>query len=499
MEAIIALEGRPAPEAVAQVFDGAAAALAALDDSALRARAADLRDVRDALIDALFEGPEKREGETFLLAGTAHGRIQDVPHDSILIVHDLTPSQAAGLMPDAIRGVVLAAGAPTAHAAILCRGLGLPMVVGAGERVWEIAAGEQVVADGSNGIVLASPDAAEIARHADRPHVLVQQPAGHFRRPRKSHKSDLPSQPVRMADGRRVELLANASSPAEVDLALAHGAEGIGLLRTEFLLAGLGSEDEDALASAYAAILRPMAGRPVTVRAMDAGGDKPLPFLHIDPEPNPALGWRGIRILLDRPDLFAGQIGALLTAAVRCQMQVRLLLPMVCDVEDFRRARTLVEMVRRSVEYPFPLPIGAMIEVPSAALLADALAAEADFFSLGTNDLVQYTLACDRGNPHVASLCSFHHPAVLRLVDMTVRATLAAGRPVGVCGEAAGDPAAIPLLVGLGVQELSVGPARLSTTRDCLRALRYEAARHLAAEALRRTTAQAVAELVAAG
>jgi phosphoenolpyruvate-protein phosphotransferase len=389
-----------------------------------------------------------------------------------------------------VRGIVLAAGAPTAHAAILARGLGLPLVVGAGDMVQQIATGEQVVLDGDTGVVLVAPEPTEIATHRAQMGTRAVAAA-----------SGVPEHgPARTADGRRVELHANASSVAEAQLALDHGAEGIGLLRTEFLLATLldwTSLAEEALADAYEAILRAMDNRPVTVRAMDAGGDKPLPFLDFGQETNPFLGRRGVRVLLDTPDLFAGQTRALLRAAARCQTTARLLLPMVSDVEEFRRARALVDTVAMDADNAGMLQVGAMIEVPAAALLADALAMEADFFSLGTNDLVQYTLACDRGNPRVADRCRFLHPAVLRLVDMTVRAAHAAGRPVGVCGEAAGDPDAVPLLVGLGVDELSVGPARLSAVRNHLRTLRFDAAHQLAAEALRQATAQAVADLVA--
>lgn len=474
MEAVIGVEGRPAAEAMAMVFDSAAATLDALDDPALRARAADLRDVRTVLSEALADAP--------------HAGLGDPPDGAVVLAHDLTPSQTAGLRPGSVRGIALAAGSPTAHVAILARGLGLPLVTGAGDALWAVAAGERILVDGDAGLVLASPEEGEIAAGTTprTPQAAAAPRAG-------------PPAPAHTADGRRVALLANVGTAEEVALALAGGAEGIGLLRTEFLLAARDAADEEALAAAYEAILRPMEGRPVTVRAMDAGGDKPLPFLDMDREENPALGRRGIRLLLDRPDLFAGQVAALLRAAAHCRAEVRLLLPMITDAAEFRRARTLVEMVRRAAAYPRPLPVGAMIEVPAAALLAAALAAEADFLSLGTNDLAQYTLACDRGNPRVAALHRVDHPAVLRLVEMATRAARAAGRPIGVCGEAAGDPAIIPLLVGLGVDELSVGPARLPAARQCLERLRYAAARRLAAEALRQSTAEAVARLVAAG
>jgi phosphotransferase system enzyme I (PtsI) len=301
--------------------------------------------------------------------------------------------------------------------------------------------------------------------------------------------------------------LANVSLPHEASLALANGADGIGLLRTEFLLAALqggsgGDPDEDALAAAYGEILALMGERPVVVRAMDAGGDKPLPFLDSGDEPNPALGWRGIRVLLDRVELFASQTRALLRAAAAHSADVRLMFPMVSSLDEFVRARRLVEAVCREegeARAARALSIGVMIEVPGAALIADALAREADFFSIGTNDLVQYTLACDRGNARVSGLCRLQHPAVLRLIDLIVRGAHAAGRPVGVCGEAAGDAAALPLLVGLGVDELSVSPGRLPDVRRQLQGLDYGQAQRLAADALSRdTTAEMLALLEAA-
>jgi phosphoenolpyruvate-protein kinase (PTS system EI component) len=307
--------------------------------------------------------------------------------------------------------------------------------------------------------------------------------------------------PAQTADGRRIELMANASSPAEARLAVAGGAEGIGLLRTEFLLAALGdtTPDEDALAVAYGGIFTEMGKRPIIVRAMDAGGDKPLPYLDFEREANPFLGWRGIRILLDRPGMFAEQTRAVLRAAAQHGSDVRLMFPMVSGLEELSRARQLVEQIyaEERAELAHPLQIGVMIEVPSAALMVDVLARTADFFSLGTNDLLQYTLACDRGNPRVSHLCRLAHPAILRLIETVVRAAHAHGRRVGVCGEAAGDPVSMALLIGLGVDELSVGAARVSATREQLGRLDYAALAALTAESLSRATSDEVLDLIA--
>ncbi|HZS89576.1 MAG TPA: phosphoenolpyruvate--protein phosphotransferase [Chloroflexota bacterium] len=479
LEAAVRDRGLSAGAAVEQILEEGARDLEALDDPYLRGRAVDLRDVRRRLLRLL--GAAGAESLSALSPGT------------ILIAGDLTPSETVELRRENVLGLVLAGGTPTAHAAILARGLDLPLVLGAGPAVWQIQPGQPVLVDGEAGTVLVEPDAREQREYRRRLAARQQAHDG-------DSAADLPAQTL---DGRRIELLANASSPAEARAALAHGAQGIGLLRSEFLLAALPSAvgaalDEDRLSAAYGEILQLMGERPVVVRAMDAGGDKPLPFLDVGPEANPALGWRGIRVLLDRPDLFIGQTHAVLRAAARHRSDLRLMFPMVSTLDEIIRARQLVETSCRAElsALDHPLQIGVMIEVPGAALTAEALAGAADFFSLGTNDLVQYTLACDRDNARVGHLAQIAHPAVLRLIDMVVKAAHAAGRKVGVCGEAAGEVTAIPLLVGLGVDELSVAPNRLPEVRRCIRQLSYRQAQQLAAEALTRATAEQVGALL---
>jgi phosphoenolpyruvate-protein kinase (PTS system EI component) len=300
-----------------------------------------------------------------------------------------------------------------------------------------------------------------------------------------------------------VTLLANASTVRAAQQALEHGAEGLGLVRTEFVLSSPGEDslappDEDALAAAYGAILQVVGHRPVVVRALDAGGDKPLPFLDFGHEANPFLGWRGIRVLLDNPLLFASQTRALLRAAAQHGSDLRLMFPMVSSLDEFREARQLVEQVQTEarITLAHPLQLGVMIEVPSVVLIAEALAREADFFSLGTNDLVQYTLACDRSNPRTSHLYQVLHPAVLRLVEMTVQAAHAAGRSVSVCGEAAADARALPLLVGLGIDGLSVSPISLPAVRQQLRSLHFQRLQEVAAGAVRLATVDEVSALL---
>jgi phosphocarrier protein FPr len=477
VEDSILSSGTAAPSAVMRVFDAAAADLESMSDAYLAARAADLRDVQARVLR--------------LLRGSDTSQPEVLDRDTVVIAHDLTPSDTVALPLDLVRGVVLAGGTPTAHAAILARGLGLPLVVGAGAGILGIAPGQTVVVDGTAGTVLVEPGAEERATL----------PTGARSGDAASTREDVRG-PVLTRDGHHVEIFANASSPAEARLAASNGAEGIGLLRTEFLLAALARDGsdaaptEEALTDAYAGVFEAAGGIPVTVRAMDAGGDKPLPFLHFGEEANPFLGWRGIRILLDEPDLFAAQTGAALRAAAQTGTDLRLMIPMVCTLDEFIRARAIVEQVAADIALPHPLKFGVMIETPAAALNAAALAQEADFFSIGTNDLVQYTLACDRGNARVAALCRPEHPAVLRLVDMTVRAAHAAGKPVGVCGEVAGDPLYVPLLLGLGIDELSAGPARLPDLRRTVRGLDRQHAAALGARALLCATADEVRTLL---
>ena len=483
MEAAILQGGTPALRALEDTMDAVARDLEALNDPYLGARAADLRDVKQRVARLLGADPA--------------GELSALGSGTVVIARDLTPSDTVGLRPETVNGIVLAEGTPTAHAAILARGLGLPLVVGAGAAIWQIEPGQQVILDGTAGTVLVEPQPHEREQYQQR---ITRRRNADSVGSSSSHLHGKDHPPAHTADGRRIELMANVSSVAEARLAIDNGAEGVGLLRTEFVLAALGtaSPNELELVDAYAAIFELLGDRPLVVRAMDAGGDKPLPSLDFGYEANPFLGWRGTRVLLDCPDLFAGQIRAVLRAAARHGTDLRLMFPMVSSLEELRRARQMVDRVcaEEQVRLPHTLQVGVMIEVPAAALIADTLAREVDFFSLGTNDLLQYTLACDRGNARVNHLCQFTHPAVLRLIHMVVQAAHAANRPVGVCGEAAGDATSMPLLVGLGVDELSVGSARLPMVRRRMSSLSYAELQGVAAEALCKGTSEQVASLL---
>jgi phosphocarrier protein FPr len=386
-----------------------------------------------------------------------------------------------------VLGFCIVGGGPTAHIAILARALGLPAVVAAPEALLEVASGTPVVLDGNAGTLAVDPsdEALEQARDGQRRWLegrrLAQEQA---------------ALPAVTQDGHRVDVTANIGSLKNAVDAVANHADGSGLLRTEFLFldrATAPSEEEQY--QVYRGIAEAMGERPVIVRTLDIGGDKPVPYIPMKAEENPFLGERGIRLCLNRPELFRDQLRAILRAAPSgC---LRIMFPMVSDVAEIRQAKALVEASRRELGVP-PVQIGIMIEVPSAALLADLLAPEVDFFSIGTNDLTQYTLAIDRGHPSLAAKHDGMHPAVLRLIAMTAEASHRHGKRTDVCGELGSDPAAIPVLLGLGVDELSVSIPAVPAVKAQVRSLDLETLRPLARRALACATAQEVRELVKA-
>ena len=345
------------------------------------------------------------------------------------------------------------------------------------------AEGTPIVVDGTTGVIHVDPDAsllAELTAARDERAAAL----------REAQVSAL--EPARTIDGATIEVAANIGSPADAVRAVAAGADGVGLFRTEFLFMGRSSmPDAREQEAAYRETAEAMGGRPLVIRTLDAGADKPLPYLDQPPEPNPFLGVRGIRLGLERPDLLQTQLGAILRVAA--DHPLRVMFPMVATVDELRAANALLD---RAGERPPTLEVGVMVEVPSAALLADRLAEHADFFSIGTNDLTQYTMAADRGNVRVSALADAVHPAVLRSIKMTVEAADARGRWVGVCGELAGDPDATALLLGLGVRELSMGAPSIALVKRAVRAVDLAAARAVANDALSCATSAEVRELL---
>jgi phosphoenolpyruvate-protein phosphotransferase/dihydroxyacetone kinase phosphotransfer subunit len=436
----------------------AAATFRALDDAYLRERAADVDDVGDQVLRHLTG--EKRDGRLITERG-------------ILVVDDLSPADAAGLDRDTVDGLAVAHGGATSHAAILARALGIPSVVGLGADLQLIGDGTVLVLDGDAGTLEIAPRAEDLAeRERERDAAAEQRRQARVRA----------AEPARTADGHAVEVAANVGAAAEVPVAVELGAEGVGLLRTEFLFQDRDEAPTEAEQRAvYEEIAAALDGRPLIIRTLDAGADKPLRFLPQDPEDNPFLGVRGIRLALARPELLRDQLRAIVALSGR--YPVRVMFPMVTTLDEFRAARAMLEDAWTAAGLP-PVPAGVMVEVPAVALEADRFAAEVDFFSVGTNDLSQYTLAAERGNEAVAGLLAGGAAPVLRLIEMVAAAAARHGRWVGVCGELAGDPEAAVVLTGLGVDELSMSATRIPAVKDALRAVTLSDAQAAARRAL---------------
>ena len=445
----------PAEEALALTVAELAAMLRGLDDEYLRGRAVDVEDVGWRLRRHLGaeSGPE-------------------FPPGAVVVARDLTPSEVLAAVRAGAVAAALEEGAANSHAAILARGLRLPVVVGVKGLLAATANGTDLLVDGTAGEVVVAPPAGAARRAAAARREIV--PAAHA----------FPE--ARTADGRRVPLYANIGRPEELAVALAAGAEGVGLLRTEFMFLEF-APSEDYQYELCRQMVAQLAGRPLVVRTLDAGGDKPLAYTGLAPEANPFLGLRGLRLSLARPEPFITQLRAILRAAAHGP--VRPMYPMVTNAAELVQARALLararaDLAREGFAVPETVEAGAMVEVPAAAICADDLAKEAAFLSIGTNDLAQYTLAADRGNPAVAAIYDQLHPAVLRLLRATVEGARRWGRPVAVCGTLASDPAAVPILVGLGVDELSVSPDALEPVRRALAATSYAEAKALVAKRL---------------
>ncbi len=442
----------------------------------LRERVGDLTDVHIRVLSVLLGLPD-------------HDPV-DVPKGAgaILVTHDLTPSLTVQLDPDAIAGIATDAGTRTAHVAILARSLGLPAVVGLRVATSRLKGGERVVLDGSAGTLSVAPTEAEVeafTRRAEREAI---------------DEAELRREAVHESvttDGVAITVRANVDLPEEAEFASHSGANGVGLMRTEFLVVGRATmPDEEEQVRAYSRVVRAFHGTPVVIRTFDIGGDK-LPVGGFPAEANPFLGWRAIRMCLDQPELFKTQLRALLRAGL--EGDVRIMLPLVVTIGEVEEARALLveasaELTERGVAHRETLPLGVMIETPAAAILAEELAAGSDFLSVGTNDLVQYTLAVDRGNVNLAARFTPLHPAVLRLIDRTARAGHAAGVEVCVCGEMASSPVSVFCLLGLGIRQLSVSPRAVPLVKRIIRGVSIDIATEAAAAACAAAT-PAAAEL----
>jgi multiphosphoryl transfer protein len=468
-------EGRNAADAWDSAVADVAGQWQRLTDSYQRERVRDLESIRTDVLGHLLGA---RRGE---LGGAG-----------IVVAGELTPADTAGFDPAVVRGIATAMGGPTSHAAILARALGIPAVLGLGPDILAVPEATQLLLDGDQGSVQVAPGQADLA---------AAEQADERRRQAGQRAAQRAAEPAVTADGTRIEVAANAGSPEDVRHAVEAGADGIGLLRTEFLFLDAPSMPTEAeQAAVYADLAGVLAGRPMIIRTMDVGADKPLPYLPRDAEPNPALGERGIRLGLARTDILLAQLRAVLRVAA--DHPVKLMFPMVATEHEVRAALGLVADARRTlaaegvaVPAEGAMEVGIMIEVPAAALTAARLAPDVDFFSVGTNDLTQYTLAADREVSAVAGLNDALHPAVLTLIGRAAEAAAEAGRWTGVCGELAADPLAVPLLLGLGVRELSVSASAVAAVKELVRATDLAAAAQLARQALGLPSADAVRDL----
>lgn len=429
--------------------------LESMEDPYFAARATDMRDIGKRLVRCLV-GIQDRDS------------LKSIPEGSIVVARDLAPSDTACLEIDKVVGIVLDRGGRTSHTAILARSLGIPAVVGTQNVTHMVSQGDVLTIDGDRGEVDINPDAATLQRFTERVKRFQDE---------KKRLSLLKDLPAKTKDGKRVELAVNIGNTTDVPLVLNAGADGVGLFRTEFLFLDRTSvPDEKEQFEAYEKVLSGLSPKPVVVRTLDIGGDKDIPYLGLEKEENPFLGLRAIRLCLKKRDLFRTQLRALLKSASHGNLKI--MFPMISNLNELREAKKEVFHVKEELESEGTrvpdFEVGIMIEIPSAAIDADILAPECDFFSIGTNDLVQYTIAVDRGNPEVAYLSDPFHPAVLRLIARTIEEGHKHGIWVGMCGEMAGMPMAVPLLVGMGIDELSMASGMVLKIKDLLLKLDYQ-------------------------
>lgn len=448
-----------------------------MDNEYMKERAADIRDVTKRVLSHLL--------------GVKFAAPSDLAEEVIIVAEDLTPSDTAQLDRRYVKGFVTDIGGRTSHSAIMARSLEIPAVVGTKDVTKEAAAGVTIILDGHEGLVIIDPTPEEIETYRKKQVEYERQ---------KSELAKLVHTATTSQDGVHVELAANIGSVQDLAGALENGAEGVGLFRTEFLYMGrddFPSEDEQF--QAYKQVLEQMGEKPVVIRTLDIGGDKHLSYMNLPQEMNPFLGFRAIRLCLEQQDLFRTQLRALLRASAYGNLKI--MFPMIATLEEFRQAKAVLEeekqaLLDKGIAVSEQLEVGIMIEIPAAAMIADLFAKEVDFFSIGTNDLIQYTMAADRMNERVSYLYQPYHPAVLRLIHRVIQAAHAEGKWVGMCGEMAGDPVAIPILLGMGLDEFSMSAGSILPARYQISRLSKEAAAAYTDTILSMSTSQEVEAFV---
>ena len=448
-----------------------------MDNEYMKERAADIRDVTKRVLGHIL--------------GIETASLLSINEEVVIIGEDLTPSDTAQLNRQFVKGFATDIGGRTSHSAIMSRSLEIPAVVGTKVVTEKIAAGTLVIVDGIDGVVIVDPSEQEVADYRDKKQAYEAQ---------KAEWAKLVNEKTMTKDGLHVELAANIGTPNDLEGVHNNGAEGIGLYRTEFLYMGrnqLPTEEEQF--EAYKAVVEGMAGKPVVIRTLDIGGDKELPYLDLPKEMNPFLGYRAIRLCLDEQDIFRTQLRALLRASAFGNLKI--MFPMIATVEELRQAKAILEeekanLVGEGVAVSDAIEVGMMVEIPSTAVMADIFAKETDFFSIGTNDLIQYTMAADRMNEQVSYLYQPYNPAVLRLVNSVIKAAHSEGKWAGMCGEMAGDEVAIPILLGLGLDEFSMSATSILPARSQLKNLSKQELAELAQQALLMSTADEVEQFV---
>lgn len=473
IEVLLAAGNINAEAAVQQVTGELATLFSSLEDEYMRERAADIRDVGQRLLSCLQQvARDHRQGAAREEIGTL---------DAVIVVaHDLSPSDTAQLDTGLIKGFATQIGGGTSHSAIMARALGIPAVVGLGQALEQVEDGDLIVLDGTAGLLCLRPDEEELSSYEQKRADWLRE------KKRQARWAELPTV---TQDGHRVEVGANIGHPDECQAVQQVGGEGIGLFRSEFLFMNRASmPDEEEQFQAYRQVAQDMNGKPVVIRTLDIGGDKELPYMNLQSELNPFLGYRAIRLCLDREELFLTQLRAILRASH--YGSVKLMYPMIATLEEWRAANRLLAeaketLARAGIPFDPAIEVGLMIEVPAAALASELFARDADFLSIGTNDLIQYTLACDRMNEQVSGLYQPFHPAVLRLIRQVIDAAHRYGRRVSMCGEMASDPLAIPLLLGMGLDGFSMSASSVLAARELINQLSFEEMKELAEAALK--------------
>ena len=449
----------------------------AMQDEYFKARATDIMDVGNRVVR--------------ILSGVSESPSADLVIPSVITADDLTPSDTVMLDKSLVLGFCTARGSATSHSAILARGLGIPAVSGVGAEILDVAKGINIILDGTHAEVFVDPDNKTVQLYQSR--IDTEKSV-------RDAALKLSHEPAITKDGVRLEVVANIGNVEGAHASIENGAEGVGLLRTEFLYlerSSLPTEEEQY--QAYKAILDVFGELPVVLRTLDVGGDKEIPYMGLDAEPNSFLGQRALRLCLVRPDIFKPQLRAALRAGVGNNLKI--MFPMVATAQEVRDARKvldecILELKVEGIAFAENVEVGIMVEIPSAALVADQLAKEVDFFSIGTNDLSQYTMAADRTNPKVAYLSSSFFPAVLRLIQNVIKAAHADGKWVGMCGELAGEPLAAPILLGLGLDEFSMSPPMVPLLKQILRGLNAKEMQAVAEQALQLETPQEIENFI---